>query len=150
MSSSPVVLAVRVDPDPNDELFNRFRCSASNALRDSDSDIIRVETTRDTIRFSRRSTSLRYIFRTPSNCKAYMDAFDNLRQKYLSNDLPIPEAELPRGFNLRLNETDLMRTRPCLKTHGSVRKHPPAAVTTRRVGGKTVDRQDRRGARSRR
>jgi hypothetical protein len=69
-------VSVRVVDDGYGVPGSKSHCAIANALMLADPDILYAKADRQYVRFSRRSTGMRYTFATPARAAAFIDTFD--------------------------------------------------------------------------
>lgn len=102
---------------------SKSHCAIANALMLSDSDIVYAKADKQFIRFSRRSTGLRYVFATPARAAKFINKFDD----------PDRVGPVHDEFTLRLTDDNLVGTAPRkkVKREQSVRYRAPGRKVTK-------------------
>lgn len=87
---------------------NRFHCAIANALALADTDVLRPKVDENTIRYSRRSTGMTYIYVTPQRAADFIREFD----RKVKHPKAQVRVEALKPFYLNLTEKNLMEVRP--------------------------------------
>jgi hypothetical protein len=83
-------LSIKVSVKPSDHIRRPTQCPIANRIRESDSDIVRVNVTRAKITYARLSTDLHYTHDTPAKARLFIATLD--------------ESRVPKNFQLELDE----------------------------------------------
>lgn len=83
-------MSIAVSVRPSDHIRRPTQCPIANRIRESDSDIVRVNVTRAKITYARLSTDLHYTHDTPAKAQRFIEILDDSR--------------VPQRFMLELDE----------------------------------------------